>query len=106
MQPYKRETTVFVCDDDLDVRCYLEIAIRSLGYSVQSARDGDELLSLLRNSEAEVSAVLLDMVMPNRGGAGVLQEIRAMNAELPVIMISGSSSTQDAVAAMRNGAMD
>ena len=106
MLPYKEEKTILVCDDDLEVRRFLEIAIRSLGYSVHSARDGEELISLLQNSESEVSAILLDMVMPNRCGADILQELRAMNAEVPVIMISGMSSTQDAVAAMKNGATD
>src|ERR1041385_6208346 len=106
MRPYKQERTVLVCDDDLEVRSYLEIAIKSLGYAVQSARDGDELLSLLQDSEAGFFAVLLDMVMPNLGGAAVLREIRGMDAKPPVIIISGSSSIEDAVGAMRNGAMD
>jgi two-component system response regulator AtoC len=106
MQPYKNEKTILIGEDELEVRRYLEMAVTSFGYSFRSARDGDEVLSFLHASDAEASAVLLDMVMPNRGGLDTLREIRAADAKLPVILISGLSSTREAVAAMKFGATD
>src|SRR5207244_574755 len=51
-------------------------------------------------------AVLLDLMMPNRDGIETLREIRRMSDSLPVIVVSGASSTINVVAAMKNGATD
>jgi two-component system response regulator AtoC len=82
------------------------MALNCLGYSVELAQDGEEVLSFLRVSQSEVCAVLLDVMMPNRDGIETLREIRQLNPELPVIMISGVSSTGDIVTAMKTGATD
>jgi DNA-binding response OmpR family regulator len=88
MQPYKHERTVLICGKDPEVSHGLETAIESLGYAVLSARDGDEVLSFLQNAEVEISALLLGVMMPNRGGLELLREIRAMDAKLPVIIVA------------------
>jgi two-component system, NtrC family, response regulator AtoC len=106
IQPSKNERTILIGEDELEVRRYLEMAVRSFGYTPQSARDGDEVLSLLHAADTEPCAILLDLVMPNRGGLDTLREIRAVDAKLPVILISGLSSIQQAVAAMKFGATD
>src|SRR5689334_16648860 len=98
--------TILVGEDELEVRGYLQMALRCLGYAVELAQDGDEVLSILRSSRGEVKAVLLDVAMPNRDGMETLREIREMDANLPVIMISGSASTLEVVSAMKNGATD
>jgi two-component system response regulator AtoC len=106
MQPHKSEKTILIGEDELEARHYLEFAVRSHGYSVRSVRDGDEVLSSLRDSDTEFSAVLLDMGMPSRNGLDTLREIRAANRTLPVIIISGQSSMADTVTAMKAGATD
>jgi two-component system response regulator AtoC len=104
MQTTKK--TILIGEDDLEVRGYLEMALKCLGYAVESAQDGDEVLSCLQSSRSEISAVLLDLSMPNRDGIDTLREIRRMNPELPVIVVSGSGSTLNVVAAMKTGATD
>src|ERR1700692_3675216 len=91
MQPFNNRT-ILVGEDELEVRLYIEMALREQGFSAELARDGDEVLSFLRSSKGDVSAVLLDLVMPNRGGLDTLRKIRAVDLNLPVIMISGKSS--------------
>src|SRR5262249_46139274 len=54
----------------------------------------------------EIDAVLLDVMMPNRDGLETLCEIRSLDPELPVIMISGTASTINIVSAMKSGATD
>lgn len=105
MQYSNNRPTILVGEDESEVRGNLAIALKALGYSVELAQDGDEVLAYLR-SGSEVAAVLLDMVMPNPDGLETLSEIRVMDPTLPVIMISGSSSTLNVVAAMKAGAVD
>jgi two-component system response regulator AtoC len=98
--------SILVGEDELEVRGYLAMALKCLGYSVELAQDGDEVLACLRASRSEISAVLLDLMMPNRDGLDTLVEIRRTDPTLPVIVISGASSTIDVVAAMKCGATD
>lgn len=97
--------TILVGEDELEVRGYLQMALRCLGYGVALAQDGEEVLSILRASREDISAVLLDMT-PNRDGTEILRQIREVDANLPVIIVSASSSTLDVVSAMKNGATD
>ena len=106
MQTSKNVRTILVGEDELEVRGYLEMALKCQGYSVELAQDGDEVLSCLESSRSDISAILLDIVMPNRDGLDTLREIRRIDARLPVIVISGVSSTLNVVAAMKCGATD
>jgi len=98
--------TILVGEDELEVRGYLQMALKCLGFSAEMAQDGDEVLSFLRSSRGCVAAVLLDVVMPNRDGMQALRAIRDLDPDLPVIMMSGASTTVDVVAAMKAGATD
>jgi len=98
--------TILVGEDELEVRGYLAMALKCLGYSVELAQDGDEVLTCLRSSRSDICAVLLDVMMPNRDGLETLVEIRRMDAVLPVIVVSGAASTMNVVAAMKCGATD
>jgi two-component system response regulator AtoC len=100
------ESRVLIFAEQPAVGQCLELAVKSLGYSGQTAQDGDEVLSLLRDSEGEISALFLDMALPNLRGLDMVREIRAMDAKLPVIIVAGLWATGDVVAALRNGATD
>jgi two-component system response regulator AtoC len=82
------------------------MALKCLGYSVELAQDGDEVLACLESSGSSISAVLLDIMMPNRDGIDTLREIRRTHPNLPVIIVSGASSTLNVVTAMKSGATD
>jgi two-component system, NtrC family, response regulator AtoC len=102
----KTAPTILVAEDEMEVREYLEMALRCMGYGVETAQDGEELLAFLRSSRAEIAAVLLDVIMPNRDGLNALAEIRRLYPDLPVIMVSGVSSSMNIVTAMKSGATD
>jgi len=72
---------------------------------VQLAADGEEVVSYLREGGV-AAAVLLDIMMPNKDGWETLQDIRLMNLDLPVIMLSGMSSPLNVVQAIKSGATD
>ena len=106
MQATSNSRRILVGEDELEVRAYLEMAVKCLGYSVELAQDGDEVLSCLQSAGTPPDAVLLDLMMPNRDGIDTLKEIRRVHGSLPVIVVSGAFSTTNVVAAMKNGATD
>ncbi len=106
MQDVKKDRTILVAGDELEVRGYLGMAVKCLGYSVELAQDGDEVLACLQSSRTDFAAILLDIVMPSRDGIDTLREIRRMNSDIPVIVVSGASSTMNIVTAMKNGGTD
>src|SRR5512133_3178649 len=106
MQTINKNRRILVGEDELEVRAYLEMAVKCLGYSVELAQDGEEVLACLQSPGVQPDAVLLDLMMPNRDGLETLKEIRRISDSLPVIVVSGASSTMNVVSAMRYGATD
>ncbi|HJT87039.1 MAG TPA: sigma-54 dependent transcriptional regulator, partial [Bryobacteraceae bacterium] len=106
MQAPKNGHTILVGEDELEVRAYLEMALKCLGYEVELAQDGDEVIQYLQSAKSNISAVLLDLMMPQCDGMETLQAIRRISSELPVIIVSGASSTLNVVTAMKCGATD
>jgi two-component system response regulator AtoC len=96
---------ILVVEDELEIRNYFGLTLRSLGYQVELAADGSEALDRL-SEVGDIAAVLLDVAMPNRDGIETLREIREIYPDLPVIMTSGFSFPLDIVTAMKNGATD
>jgi two-component system response regulator AtoC len=97
--------TILIGEDDREIRNYLEVTLRCRDYDVQSAVDGEGVMRYLRTGRP-VSAVLLDIIMPNKDGFETLREIRETHADLPVIMLSGMFSPLNVVQAMKIGATD
>jgi two-component system, NtrC family, response regulator AtoC len=97
--------TILVGEDDAEVRDYLEVTLRCRGYDVQLAADGEEVVSYLREG-GTASAILLDIMMPNKDGWETLRDVRLMNIDVPVIMLSGMSSPLNVVQAIKSGATD
>src|ERR1017187_1553217 len=98
--------TVLIGEDEMEVRAYLELALKSLGYSVELAQNGIEVLACLQDGRPVISAVLLDLTVSDRDGVDTLREIRRISPDVPVIVISGDTSTLNVVAAMKTGASD
>src|SRR5678815_2089936 len=94
--------TILVGEDELEVRSYLEMALRCHGYAIESAQDGEEVLSVLERDRDRISLVLLDIMMPRKDGLETLREIRRADRHLPIIMLSGASSPLRVVEAMKS----
>ena len=98
--------TVLLGEEDLEVRVYLETALRCQGYSVEVAQNGEEVLARLQGRQTPVSAVVLDVTMLGTDGIDFLGEIRRLDRNPPVILTSGASSQLDVVEAKQYGADD
>src|SRR5215469_3338810 len=99
-------STILLGEDDLEVRSYLETALKCQGYSVEIAQDGEEVLSLFQNRATPISAVIMDVILARRDGMDALKEIRRLDPATPVIMIDGSPSRRDVAQALKQGAND
>ncbi len=89
---------VLVVEDDPSVRGLLQTLLSTEGYEVSTASDG--LAGLVKAASTSPGLVLLDLMMPDLGGARVLEEMRAdpALAQVPVVVVTGQL---DAVPAMQ-----
>ncbi len=94
---------VLLVDDEANIRRMLAALLRSEGFSVSEAPNGNAALLLL--DEADPDVVLLDLMMPpGPDGLETLTRIRARGRSAPVIMMSGKAQLTDAVRAVKLGA--
>jgi DNA-binding NtrC family response regulator len=95
---------ILVIDDEPDIREGLEALLTSENYRVELASNAGEGLKRLEQSTFDL--VLLDLMMPDKSGMQVLEEIRARDQETPVFLITAYGSIQVAVDALKRGASD
>ena len=95
---------VLIVEDRDSLRTMLRRALESDGHRVAEARDEPEAVDQLRVSAPVV--VLTDLRLPRGDGFGVLRAAKAHDSELPVIVMTAYGSIQDAVEAMKQGALD
>ena len=92
---------ILIADDEPHIVTALEFLLRRSGYQVQVARNGDEALALAPSADL----VLLDVMMPLRGGYEVCREIRRGGGErIRIVMLSAKGSRTDVERGMEAGA--
>jgi two-component system response regulator FlrC len=96
--------TILVVDDDLQLRTALKEAIVRLGYSVMLAEDPIDALKKLEDTS--VSMIITDMKMPRMDGVAFIKEARKRVGNLPILVITGFATIENAVNAMKEGACD
>lgn len=102
LEPLHRKVArVLVVDDDALLRTTIRISIEDR-YDVEMAEDGKQGLEKFRGSKYDV--VVTDLKMPNMGGMELLAEIRMMDPDVKVIVISGFLDSETEAALMRIGA--
>jgi len=96
--------TILIIDDEKAIRKTLTEILSFEGYKIDEAADGEEGLKKFR--EKTYDAVLCDIKMPKIDGIDFLQKAVEVNADVPVIMISGHGNIETAVEAVKKGAYD
>jgi DNA-binding NtrC family response regulator len=100
-------SAVLVVDDDPVQRRLVDAALTKFGYRTILASGGEEGLAALDGPQGrEISAVVLDLVMPGIGGLDVLARLRQRDNPAPVIVQTSQGGIESVVAAMRAGAFD
>jgi two-component system response regulator PilR (NtrC family) len=96
--------SVLVIDDEEIMREILEALLTREGYRVHLAASGAEGLEFVRTTP--VDGVILDVMMPGLDGIATLEELKKIDEDLPVIMVTAFASVETAIAAMKAGAFD
>ncbi len=100
--PMSTQGCVLIIDDEEEIRESLQTLLELEGYEVETAANGEQGLSKL--DERPFDLVLLDLALPDRNGIELLPEIRALDPQISVIMITAYGTVEDAVRAMQSGA--
>src|SRR5215218_9724623 len=99
-----RPGTILVVDDEEIMREVLETLLRREGYEVYLASSGEEGLELARTMSFD--AALVDIMMPGIDGIATLDELKRIDEDLAVIIITAYASIESAISAMKSGAFD
>ncbi len=94
--------SILVIDDEEIIREAFEALLTAEGYVVRTAETGKAGQDLAANGQYD--AVLLDIMLPDRNGLDVLEDLRRLDDELPVIMVTAKSTIENAIAATKRGA--
>src|SRR2546427_8440652 len=102
--PTSRNGTILVIDDEEIMREILETLLTREGYEVRLASSGAEGLEIAR--ALQVDAAIVDIMMPGIDGIATLDELKRIDEDLAVIMITAYASVESAISAMKAGAFD
>jgi DNA-binding NtrC family response regulator len=95
---------ILLVDDDPQMRVALRETIRRIGYETVACENGEEALRRLRQSS--FSMVVTDMNMPVMDGLRFLRQAKSIVPQLPVLVITGFGTVENAVETMKEGAID
>jgi EAL domain-containing protein (putative c-di-GMP-specific phosphodiesterase class I) len=98
----ERPRMLIVDDDEAMLRGHAR-ALGGKGFRIETAMNGHEAVKSLKENSFDV--ILSDIDMPGMNGLQLLDEVRAHDLDVPVIMVTGSPSVETAIAAMEHGAL-
>ena len=93
---------ILIVDDEAPIRLALQTAFRKENIKTATAADGEEALDMLRRDHYQL--VILDVMMPKKGGYDVLQTLRSWGDHTPVLMLSGKDDEMNQVLGLGFGA--
>jgi two-component system, NtrC family, nitrogen regulation response regulator NtrX len=96
--------TILIIDDEKAIRKTLGEILTFEGYKIEEAADGEDALQKFTNTVFDL--VLCDIKMPKMDGIEFLEKAKIVNADVPIIMISGHGNIDTAVEAVKKGAFD
>lgn len=96
--------SVLIVDDEKNIRLTLAATVKSMQLDTATAVNGEEALEKIRQFNYDV--MLLDIKMPGMDGMQVLERVRALKPGMSIIMITAHGTVENAVEAMKLGAVD
>jgi len=95
---------ILIVEDDDKIASFLAKGLKQSGFSVDTASDGDQALSLCRT--VDYDSIVLDIMLPKLDGLSVLRAIRAEKRLVPVLLLSAKASVDNRVTGLQAGADD
>ena len=96
--------TILVIDDEEIMREILDTLLTREGYTVRLVQNGHEGIELAKSMPFD--AAVVDVMMPGIDGITTLEELKKLDDDLPVLMVTAFASVETAIAAMKRGAFD
>lgn len=96
-------TTILVVDDEQDMRKLVEMHLQKAGLQVIQAENGNQAIEFLQSKEIDL--ILLDVMMPEKDGFTVCEEIRQFS-EVPIIFLTALDAKSDLVKGLQLGGDD
>ena len=91
VKPVRSSETILLVEDEVPVRKITALLLESLGYQVQVATSGEEALRLAQGNREKLDLLMTDVVMPGMSGRELAEVLRARDAGLKVLFLSGHS---------------
>ena len=100
----KTSANILIIEDDKEVRELLFESLSKLGYKIKKAGTGKEGLKKIQSNKIDV--VILDILLPDVNGIDLLPQIKSLNNQLSIIMLTGISDLRTVRKAIQNGVYD
>ncbi len=97
--------TIVIVEDAPLYQDMLKNYVKTLGFSHKICRDGGEAIEFIKQNIEHITAVLLDIYLPNIDGISTLGHLRRKHPDLPIIVISGSDDLDDKRITLELGAL-
>lgn len=101
--PVSDAPSILIVDDDATLRERLASALRARGFDARTARDYDEASELARNDPPELAVV--DLRMPGRTGLELIRELKSIDEETKIVVLTAYGSIATTIDAMKLGAV-
>ena len=106
-QPFRSmsdKPTILLVEDDQNLGFVVQDALKRKGYTVHLARDGKE--GLKKFNEQPYDLCVLDVMLPGKDGFSLAEDIRLVNAQVPIVFLTAKSQTDDRIARFKAGGDD
>lgn len=98
------KTKVFYVEDEVFLARIVKESLESRGFDVVMESDGAKALDMFKKAQPEIC--VLDIMLPNKDGFEIADEIREMNEEIPIIFLTAKTQTEDVVKGFQLGGND
>lgn len=95
---------ILYAEDELFLGKIVKETLESRGFNVDMETDGDKVVPLFRETEPDIC--VLDIMLPNKNGFDIAEEIRKLNDDVPVIFLTAKTQTEDVVKGFKLGGND
>ena len=100
----ENKASVLLVEDDQNLGFVIQDALKRKGFAVHLCRDGKE--GLKQFNEHAYDLCVLDVMLPQKDGFSLAEDIRSINAEVPIVFLTAKSQTEDRIAGFKAGGDD
>ncbi|WKZ65169.1 MAG: response regulator transcription factor [Flavobacteriales bacterium] len=98
------KANILLVEDDQNLGFVVQDALKRKGYTVHLVRDGKE--GLKKFNEQPYDLCVLDVMLPGKDGFSLAEDIRLVNAQVPIVFLTAKSQTEDRIAGFKAGGDD